>query len=55
MGSRLRPDEILTLLGVGGMSVAIMVLPENFSTDPIGEARALAALNHPHTGNLYAC
>ena len=66
-GTRLGPYEIICPLGKGGMgevyrandsrlgrSVAIKVLPTEFSSDPDRrrrferEARAIAALNHPH-------
>src|SRR5882757_4310370 len=66
-GAKLGPYEILTPLGAGGMgevyrardtrlerSVAIKVLPAQFSSDPVHkqrferEAKAVSSLNHPH-------
>src|SRR5713101_656455 len=71
-GTKLGPYEIVSLLGAGGMgevyrardtrlerTVAIKVLPEEFSTDPEfkqrfeREARAISSLNHPHMCPLY--
>jgi serine/threonine protein kinase len=71
-GDRLGPYEVLALLGEGGMgevykardtrldrTVAIKVLPREFSTDPNRrarfqqEAKAIAALSHPHICALY--
>src|SRR5467141_4389795 len=66
-GTRLGPYEITAPLGAGGMgevyrardtrlerTVAIKILPEQFSADPVRkqrferEARAISSLNHPH-------
>ena len=66
-GAKLGPYEILTPLGAGGMgevyrardtrlerSVAIKILPAQFSSDPVHkqrferEAKAISHLNHPH-------
>lgn len=66
-GTKLGPYEILASLGTGGMgevyrardsrldrTVAIKILPESHSTDPLRrqrfeqEARAVSNLNHPH-------
>src|SRR5437879_4009754 len=65
-GTRLGPYEILTLIGAGGMGevyrardtrlgrdVAIKVSAERFSERFEREARAVAALNHPHICTLY--
>ena len=71
-GTRLGPYEILTLLGAGGMgevyrardtrlerSVAIKILPAQFSSDPVRkqrferEAKTISSLNHPHICVLY--
>src|SRR5262249_32731755 len=70
--TRLGPYEILTPLGVGGMgevyrardtrldrSVAIKVLPDHLSADPVRkqrferEAKTISSLNHPHICVLY--
>src|SRR5690349_10035031 len=64
--TRLGPYEILKLVGAGGMgevykardtrldrTVAIKVSPEQFSDRFEREARAVAALNHPHICQLY--
>ena len=66
-GTRLGPYEILAPLGAGGMgevyrardtrldrTVAIKILPAQFSADPVHkqrferEAKAISSLNHPH-------
>jgi eukaryotic-like serine/threonine-protein kinase len=66
-GTRLGPYEITGLLGSGGMgevyrardmrlerTVAIKILPEQLSSDPVRkqrferEAKTIASLNHPH-------
>src|SRR5438552_5519618 len=66
-GAKLGPYEILTPLGAGGMgevyrardtrlerSVAIKILPAQFSSDPVHKqrcervAKAISHLNHPH-------
>src|SRR5229473_6804264 len=66
-GAKLGPYEILVPLGAGGMgevyrardtrlerSVAIKILPPQFSSDPVHkqrferEAKAISHLNHPH-------
>jgi serine/threonine protein kinase len=71
-GRRLGPYEILSLLGRGGMGdvyrardtrldrqVAIKVLPEAFTGDPVRlarferEAKLLASLNHPNIAAIY--
>jgi len=65
-GTRLGPYEILSQVGAGGMgevyrardtrldrTVAIKVSAERFSEHFETEARAIAALNHPHICTLY--
>jgi eukaryotic-like serine/threonine-protein kinase len=71
-GSKLGPYEIQSPLGAGGMgevyrardtrlerTVAIKILPAQFTSDPISkqrferEAKAISSLNHPHICTLY--
>src|SRR5213593_3593070 len=66
IGTQIGPYEILSLLGKGGMgevyrardtrlnrTVAIKVSSEQFSERFEREARAVAALNHPHICTLH--
>ncbi|MBA0084448.1 MAG: serine/threonine protein kinase, partial [Acidobacteria bacterium Pan2503] len=67
LGAKLGPYEIQSALGAGGMgevyrardtrlerTVAIKILPEHFSCDPLRrqrfkrEAKTISSLNHPH-------
>jgi eukaryotic-like serine/threonine-protein kinase len=71
-GTRLGPHEIVGPLGAGGMgevyrardtrlerTVAIKILPAQFSSDPVRkqrferEAKTISSLNHPHICVLY--
>src|SRR5262245_66014042 len=71
-GTKLGPYEVGIPLGAGGMgevyrakdtrlerTVAIKVLPEQFSADPVRkqrferEAKTISSLNHPHICVLY--
>jgi eukaryotic-like serine/threonine-protein kinase len=71
-GSKLGPYEIVVPLGAGGMgevyrardtrlerSVAVKILPAQFSSDPVRkqrferEAKTISSLNHPHICVLY--
>ena len=71
-GTRLGPYEIVSPLGAGGMgevyrardarldrTVAIKILPAQFSADPVHkqrferEAKTISQLNHPHICTLY--
>src|ERR1700730_57770 len=72
LGTKLGPYEITALLGAGGMgevyrardtrlerTVAIKILPAQFSSDPVRkqrferEAKTISSLNHPHICVLY--
>src|SRR3979490_1853716 len=71
-GSKLGPYEIAAPLGAGGMgevyrardtrlerTVAIKILPAQFSSDPVRkqrferEAKTISSLNHPHICTLH--
>jgi serine/threonine protein kinase len=71
-GTKLGPYEIVALLGAGGMgevyrardtrlerTVAIKILPAQFSSDPVRkqrferEAKTVSSLNHPHICTLH--
>src|SRR5271154_6054931 len=71
-GTKLGPYEIVAALGAGGMgevyrardtrlerTVAIKILPPQFSSDPVRkqrferEAKTISTLNHPHICVLY--
>ena len=71
-GTRLGPYEVVAPLGTGGMgevyrardtrlerTVAIKILPAQFSSDPVRkqrferEAKTVSSLNHPHICVLY--
>jgi serine/threonine protein kinase len=65
-GERLGPYETIEIIGAGGMGevwkardtrldriVAIKISKEQFSERFEREARAVAALNHPHICQLY--
>jgi eukaryotic-like serine/threonine-protein kinase len=71
-GSKLGPYEVQSALGAGGMgevyrardtrlerTVAIKILPAQFTADPIAkqrferEAKTISSLNHPHICTLY--
>src|ERR1700732_4448040 len=71
-GTKLGPYEIIVPLGAGGMgevyrardtrlerTVAIKILPPQFSSDPVRkqrferEAKTISSLNHPHICALY--
>jgi len=71
-GSKLGPYEIQSPLGAGGMgevyrardtrlerTVAIKILPAQFSSDPVRkqrferEAKTISSLNHPHICTLH--
>src|SRR6516225_5820864 len=66
VGTKLGPYEILAAIGAGGMGevwkardtrldriVAVKRLNERHSARFVGEARAIAAVNHPHICQIH--